>query len=36
MTERNYWLITTTKPNFDVDRELNFTVQGLKENTGKP
>lgn len=32
MTEKpSYWLITTTKPNFDVDRRLGFTIQGLKE-----
>jgi predicted RNA-binding protein len=29
--KRNYWLITTTKPNFDIDREIGFTVQGMKE-----
>lgn len=34
--KRNYWLLTTDKPNFDIDRGvLNFSVQGLRERNKK-
>jgi hypothetical protein len=30
-----YWLITTTPENFDIDRQNNFKLQGFKKRVGK-